>query len=208
MRAGQAIALEINYAATRMLIEIAKGYGVERFLFASSCSVYGATDALMDEHSQVHPISLYAETKVDSERVLLESRTAAFHPTILRLATVFGASPRPRFDLVVNLLAAKAYQDEVITIFNSEQWRPFIHVSDVAEGMLQMLKAPIESVSESVQPRRFAHESHAGRACGRNQESLPPGESRVHREQRPAQLPRVIRQSGEGHRIPLLADAG
>ena len=144
------IALEINFAATRMLIEIAKGYGVQRFIFASSCSVYGATDALMDEQSEVCPISLYAQTKVDSERVLLESRTAQFHPTVLRLATVFGNSWRPRFDLVVNLLVAKAVQEGVITIFNSEQWRPFIHTRDVAEGILTVLEAPLAQISGEV----------------------------------------------------------
>ncbi len=85
-------ALEINYAATRMLIEVAKGNGVSRFIFASSCSVYGQTDLLVDEEFPVHPISLYGQTKVDSEAALLDARTALFHPVILRLATVFGHS--------------------------------------------------------------------------------------------------------------------
>ena len=71
-------ALEINYAATRMLIEIAKGHGIRRLIFASSCSVYGATDEVMDESSPVHPISLYGQTKVDSERALLEARSTTF----------------------------------------------------------------------------------------------------------------------------------
>ncbi len=103
--------IEINYASTRMLVEIAKGHGVERFLFASSCSVYGATDEIMDENSQVEPISLYGETKVSSEQTLLQSASSSFHPVIMRFGTVFGLSNRPRFDLVVNLLSARAYQD-------------------------------------------------------------------------------------------------
>jgi nucleoside-diphosphate-sugar epimerase len=140
-------ALEINYAATRMLIEIAKGNGVERFVFASSCSVYGASDLLMDENSLVSPVSFYGQTKVDSEKALLEAGSASFHPTVLRLATVFGAGYRPRFDLVVNLLTARAYQDEVITIFNGHQWRPFIHVRDVAEAIVHVLRAPLPLVS-------------------------------------------------------------
>ncbi|MBI3667371.1 MAG: NAD-dependent epimerase/dehydratase family protein, partial [Acidobacteria bacterium] len=143
-------ALEINFAATRMLIEVAKGHGVERFLFASSCSVYGATGEIVDERSQVAPISLYAETKAESERVLLEARSHRFHPVILRFATVFGPSPRPRFDLLVNLLAAKAYRERKISIYNAEQWRPFIHVEDVAEGILCALRAPLEVVSGEI----------------------------------------------------------
>jgi nucleoside-diphosphate-sugar epimerase len=143
-------ALEINYAATRMLIEIAKGHGVSRLIFASSCSVYGATEVEVDEQSQVRPVSFYGQTKVDSERALLESRTEAFHPTILRFATVFGLSYRPRFDLVVNLLSAKAAQDGVITIYNGRQWRPFIHVRDLVEAVARVLESPARLVGGQV----------------------------------------------------------
>ena len=138
---------ETNYAATRMLIEVAKGNGNCRLIFSSSCSVYGATDLLMDEYSTVLPISLYAQTKVDSEEALLEARSPDFHPVILRLATVFGLSYRTRFDLIVNLLTAKAHSEGMITIFNGTQWRPFIHVQDVADGICQVLSAPIDVVS-------------------------------------------------------------
>jgi nucleoside-diphosphate-sugar epimerase len=138
---------EINYSATRMLIEVAKGNGNCRLIFSSSCSVYGATDLLMDEYSNVLPISLYAQTKVDSEEALLEARSVDFHPIILRLATVFGLSYRTRFDLIVNLLTAKAYSEGIITIFNGTQWRPFIHVQDVANGICQALAAPLDVVS-------------------------------------------------------------
>jgi len=143
-------ALQINYAATRMMLEIAKGHGIQRFLFASSCSVYGESDDLMDEKSETAPISLYAETKLHSERVLLDARSRTFHPTILRFATVFGLAPRPRFDLVVNLLTAKAIQEGVITIYNGSQWRPFIHVSDVAAAVVDTFAAPLESVSGEI----------------------------------------------------------
>jgi nucleoside-diphosphate-sugar epimerase len=146
----QKTTIEINYAATRMLIEVAKGYGVERFLFASSCSVYGATDEFMDENSTVEPVSLYGETKVSSEQALIESASANFHPVIMRFATVFGLSNRPRFDLVVNLLSAKAKQDGKITIFNGQQWRPFVHVTDLAEGIILLLNAPLSAVSREI----------------------------------------------------------
>jgi nucleoside-diphosphate-sugar epimerase len=134
------LATEVNRAATRMLIDVCRGNGVRRFLFASTCSVYGASDILMDEHAQVAPISLYAQTKVDSEKLLLEALSNSFSPTILRLATLFGISPRPRFDLVVNLLTARAVRTGKITIFNGEQWRPFMHVYDAARSFLTCLE--------------------------------------------------------------------
>jgi len=143
-------AREINYAATRMMIEIAKGEGAERFVFASSCSVYGASEQVMDENSQTLPISLYAETKVDSEEALLGAANDNFHPTILRFATIFGLSPRPRFDLVVNLLTAKAMKDRVITIYNGEQWRPFLHVADAAAAIVRILEAPVALVGGQI----------------------------------------------------------
>jgi nucleoside-diphosphate-sugar epimerase len=143
-------AFQINFAATRMMLEVARGNGIERFIFASSCSVYGASEDLMDERSETSPISLYAETKLHSEEVLLEAKSKNFHPTILRFATVFGLAPRPRFDLVVNLLTGKAICDGVITIYNGTQWRPFIHVRDVAESVVQTLEAPVEAVSGEI----------------------------------------------------------
>jgi nucleoside-diphosphate-sugar epimerase len=145
-----ASALQINYAATRMMLEIAKGYGIERFVFASSCSVYGASDSIVDEKSETIPVSLYAETKLHSESVLLEAKSRSFHPTVLRFATVFGLAPRPRFDLVVNLLTAKAIQDGIITIYNGDQWRPFLHANDVAEAVALTLRGPIDSISGEI----------------------------------------------------------
>lgn len=135
------LATEINRAATRMLIDVGRGCGVRRFLFASTCSVYGASPFLMDEFAQVAPISLYARTKADSENLLLQAKDADFHPTILRLATLFGVSPRPRFDLVVNLLTLRAVRMGKITIFNGDQWRPFMHVRDAARAFLACLEA-------------------------------------------------------------------
>ena len=135
------LAVEVNRAATRMLIDVAKGYGIQRFVFASSCSVYGASDFLMDECSQVSPISTYAQTKVDSENLLIASAASNFCPTILRLGTLFGLSPRPRLDLVVNLLTAQAAVASKITIFNGSQWRPFLHVDDAGRAFIACLEA-------------------------------------------------------------------
>jgi len=141
---------EVNLAATRMIAEAGKGYGIRRFLFASSCSVYGASDGILDERSQLAPLSLYSRTKLESERLLLSIRSDTFSPVLLRFATVCGMSHRPRFDLVVNLLAAQAIFEGEITIFGGEQWRPFVHVDDVAEAIIGCLQAPLELVGGEI----------------------------------------------------------
>ncbi len=144
------LTIEINLAATRMIAEAARGYGVERFIFASTCSVYGASDQVLDEHSALKPISLYAKTKIGSEEVLLSLTGDQFAPTILRFGAAYGISPRPRFDLVVNLFTAQALDQKKITILGGEQWRPFIHVDDAAEAIIRVLQAPISTVSGQV----------------------------------------------------------
>jgi nucleoside-diphosphate-sugar epimerase len=142
--------LETNLAATRLLAEVSRAAGVSRLLFASTCSVYGACDHLVDERSPLHPVSLYAATKIDSERVLLAKRDSRFHPVILRLGTAFGWSLRPRFDLVVNLLAARAAVEGQIQIFNGGQWRPFIHVADISRAFRAVLAAPLAVTSGQI----------------------------------------------------------
>ena len=142
--------LQTNYAATALVADVCKGQGVSRFVFASTCSVYGASDSIVDETSALNPVSLYAATKIDSERILLASRSDRFHPTILRLGTAFGWSYRPRFDLVVNLLTAKAYFEKKVVIYNEEQWRPFVHVNDIARAFHKMLDAPLAQVSGEI----------------------------------------------------------
>jgi len=144
------LTLEINLAATRMVAEAAQGCGVKRFIYASSCSVYGASNRIVDERSALNPVSLYARAKIGSEQALLALNGPNFHPVILRFATVYGRSPRPRFDLVVNLLTAKAVCDGEITIFGGSQWRPFVHVADVAQAVVRCLEAPLACVKAEV----------------------------------------------------------
>jgi nucleoside-diphosphate-sugar epimerase len=199
-------AREINYAATRMLLEIAKGNGVERFVFASSCSVDGATASLMDKKSKVVPMSVYAETKVDAENALLQGATDSFHPTILRFATVFGHSPRPRFDLVVNLLTAKAYKDGIITIFNGEQWRPFIHVDDVAKAVLCVLTSPQELVSGEIFNVGDSRLNHTLTEIAQKIRSLPKHPNRAHRELGPTKLSGLVRQDQISTGLRVLED--
>lgn len=139
-----------NVITTRMVKEVATSMGVSRFIFASSCSVYGSTDKEVNETSDLNPVSLYARTKIDSERELLLSQSDTFLPTILRFATVFGHSRRPRFDLVANLFTAQAMTDGKITLKGEHQWRPFIHVRDLARAVVAVLKASPEKTTGQI----------------------------------------------------------
>jgi len=144
------LTIETNLLATRMIAEVTKGEGVEKFIFASSCSVYGASDEYLDEDSMLHPVSLYARSKIACENVLLGMKSDTFRPVILRFGTIFGLSGRTRFDLVVNLLTAKAVVDRAITVFGSDQWRPFLHVDDAALAIHQALKASDEALGDTI----------------------------------------------------------
>ena len=154
------LAIEVNRAATRMLADVARGCGVRRFIFASSCGVYGASELCLDESAAVNPLSIYAQTKVDSENILLAatrqgdgalaSAAADLAPTILRLGTLFGLSSRMRFDLVVNLFVARAASSGQITVLNSEQWRPFLHVQDAAGAVIACLEAERGAVAGEI----------------------------------------------------------
>jgi nucleoside-diphosphate-sugar epimerase len=143
-------AIEVNSVATRMISNVCTGFGIRRFIFASTCSVYGADDGILSEHSMPNPLGVYARSKVDSERILLEGANGIMSPTIMRMATVFGLSHRPRFDLVINLLTAKAAEGEGITIFGGYQWRPFIHVGDVAKAFIKCLESSLEKVGHQI----------------------------------------------------------
>src|SRR5262245_36190252 len=140
------LTIEVNLMATRMIAEVAKGSGVSRFIFASTCSVYGACDEVLDEHSELNPVSLYARSKIASERVLLSLSDSNFAPTVLRFGTIYGLSGRTRFDLVINLLTAKALVEGQITIRGGDQWRPFVHVHDAALAVFKPLEAPFSLV--------------------------------------------------------------
>ncbi|MFN7930710.1 MAG: NAD(P)-dependent oxidoreductase [Blastocatellia bacterium] len=144
------LTIEVNLMATRMIAEVAKGSGVERFIFASTCSVYGASDEMLDERSALNPVSLYARSKIASERVLMSMANDAFVPVCLRFGTIYGLSGRTRFDLVVNLLTAKAIVEKKITVSGGDQWRPFVHVDDAALAVFNVLEAPLDAVRNQV----------------------------------------------------------
>ncbi len=125
---------DINYQATVDLARLAKRHGVSRFIFASSCSVYGRALGIVDETSGLNPLSQYAESRVRSEKVLSKLANSRFRVISLRMATLFGPSERMRFDLVVNLFAALAATHRPLTVEGGNQWRPFLHVRDAAEA--------------------------------------------------------------------------
>ena len=126
------VSTEINFMATRNIAELCKIYKIKQFIFASTCSVYGAQpDRLIAENSEVDPMDSYGLSKFQSERAILQTYD---YPTILRLGTLFGASHRMRFDLAINLFIAQAMNKEKLTVFGGEQWRPFLHVDDAAEA--------------------------------------------------------------------------
>ncbi|MFL5800076.1 MAG: NAD-dependent epimerase/dehydratase family protein [Actinomycetota bacterium] len=169
------LAVEVNLEATRTLAAIARGLGIRRFVFASTCSVYGATDELLDESSHLAPVSLYARTKMESERLLLSMNGGTFAPVILRFGTFFGASPRARFDLVVNLLAAKAVREGELTVFGGDQWRPFLHVEDGAEAIIACVEAPEPSVAYQVFNVGADEQNHTMAEMGQIVASAVPG---------------------------------
>ena len=140
----------INYESVRLLADACRRQGVPRFVFASSCSVYGAnSDLVLNEGSWLNPVSLYARTRIQSEEMLLK-HSESLGVVILRLATVFGLSPRMRFDLIVNTLTMHAIHKGAMQVFGGNQWRPNLHVQDAADAFILGLEAPAEKVEKGV----------------------------------------------------------
>jgi lipopolysaccharide/colanic/teichoic acid biosynthesis glycosyltransferase/nucleoside-diphosphate-sugar epimerase len=139
-----------NFESVRLLVEVCRKQDVRRLVFASSCSVYGAnSDLVLNEGSWLNPVSLYARTRIQSEEVLLR-HADHMEIVILRLATVFGLSPRMRFDLLVNTLTLHAVANRKMLVFGGNQWRPNLHVQDAAEAFIVGLEAPAERAHRGV----------------------------------------------------------
>jgi nucleoside-diphosphate-sugar epimerase len=143
---------EINHRATVRLGELAKQAGIERFIFSSSCSYYGAGgEGFLDESAPFNPVTPYGTSKVYCERDLSLLADDSFSPTFMRNATAYGVSPRLRFDLVLNNLIAWAVtQGTVYMKSDGMAWRPIVHIEDISRAMAAVLEAPREKIHNEV----------------------------------------------------------
>ncbi|MFB3888916.1 MAG: NAD-dependent epimerase/dehydratase family protein [Candidatus Bathyarchaeia archaeon] len=143
---------DINYTASARLAKLAKKAGVQRFLFSSSCSVYGeSSSGILTEDASPNPITAYAESKLLSERAISSLADSCFTPVFLRSATAYGVSSKLRFDLVLNNLVAWAFTSGVVLLKSDGlSWRPLVHVQDMSQAFVSMLDAPKDLVHNQV----------------------------------------------------------
>jgi nucleoside-diphosphate-sugar epimerase len=144
---------EVNVEGSRAILEEAKSSGVQRMIFASTCSNYGRMDdptVPIDESGVLAPVSLYAEQKVEIEKLLLESSGDELGTTCIRFATVYGVAPRMRFDLTVNEFTRDLWAGRRLEVFGELFWRPYIHVRDAGRAAKLVLESPREKVAGEV----------------------------------------------------------
>lgn len=151
---------DVNFYAVKTLLKESKKYGVSRFIYPSSCSVYGnARESELFEHSAVEPLTEYARCKALSEKEILLNSSKDFVCTILRPATVCGFSPRQRFDLLVNRLTNLAYHNREIELAAPNRIRPVIHIEDLANIYINLLQSPADDVEGQIFNAAFENTS-------------------------------------------------
>lgn len=141
-----------NQVGAERVRDAALRHGVERLVFVSTCSNYGISGAegAVTEDAPLMPISPYSETKVAAEKLLLATDSDGFHPTVLRLSTAFGLSPRMRFDLLVSDFTLAAVREGKIVIYGEQFWRPFVHVEDIGNAIVTVIESDVGLVSGEV----------------------------------------------------------
>ena len=144
----------INFESTKLLADVCEANKVKKLIFASSCSVYGASKEARTVRCKTNPLSLYAQTKLDSENIILE-RCKICQPIILRFGTLFGYSPRMRFDLVANIMTAMAVKEGKVVVNGGDQWRPMVHVQDVAKRIRNIILFNQEPKKENVVGKNY-----------------------------------------------------
>lgn len=168
---------DINHRATVRVAEMAKTAGARRFLYSSSCSLYGAQgDAPIDESAEFNPVTPYGESKVLSERDLSELADENFSPTFLRNSTAYGVSPRLRGDLVVNNLTGFAVTTgKVFLKSDGTSWRPLVHIGDISRAFLALMEADAELVHNQPFNIGTTTENYQIRDVARIVEEVVPG---------------------------------
>ena len=149
------LAVKTNWNSSKSLIDRSRSSGVSKFIFASTCSNYGKMDdpeAFVDETSNLAPVSLYAELKVKFEKYMLNEikKDNNFSPTSLRFSTVYGISPRMRFDLTINEFTKDLALGKELVVFGEQFWRPYCHVKDFSNAFITILNSPKEKVAYNV----------------------------------------------------------
>ncbi len=148
------LAKSTNFEGSKLIYTVANRLNVKRLVFSSTCSNYGKMEdpnSMVNENSTLAPVSLYAETKVQTEKFLLsQPHTNTCKPVVLRFSTVYGLSQRPRFDLTVNEFTKELALGRELVIFGEQFWRPYCHVIDLARSVIMALEAPIEKVEYNV----------------------------------------------------------
>lgn len=145
---------DINVTGAQLAYDTANELGIKRFVFASTCSNYGKMKDInhfVNESSELSPVSLYAETKVEFENYLLsQNKNNTAKPTCLRFSTVYGLSPRIRFDLTVNEFTKELALNRELVVFGEQFWRPYCHVVDLSRGVIAVFEAEIEKVEFNI----------------------------------------------------------
>jgi nucleoside-diphosphate-sugar epimerase len=148
------VAKEVNLVGAKLTYDIANEMGVKKFIFVSTCSNYGKmkdSEAFVDETSELRPVSLYAETKVEFENYLLsQNKNNSAKPTCLRFSTAYGLSPRMRFDLTVNEFTKELALGRELIVYGEQFWRPYCHVIDLSRSVVTVLEADPERVAFNI----------------------------------------------------------